>query len=97
MARREVGQVGAARSGLLVNFADDLLELMVLHGLSESEASIRSADFAAVICPRIERERRDKAICDMIPMERSVVRAAERFGIHRSTVYRTLARKSRKS
>ena len=68
---------------------DALLRCMVEMGLSESVAMFHVERIAAGVARDLERERRDRAIRDLLPHVGANV-VAVRFGVHRSTAYRAL-------
>ena len=66
-----------------------LLNAMLEAGASSSLARIHAADFAAVVKPKIDREKRNQAIRDLFPQLgwRGI---CDRFGVGSSTAYRAM-------
>lgn len=72
-----------------------LLEAMLACDASPTLAKIHAANFAAMLRPKIARERRDRVIRDMLPRAGAEA-TAECLGICRATVYNAV-RKSKKA
>jgi DNA invertase Pin-like site-specific DNA recombinase len=68
---------------------EKLLAAMLECGASPSLAKIHAADFAAIINPKIIREKREQEIADLFPML-GVNKVVERFSVARTTAYRIL-------
>lgn len=70
-----------------MSIESDLVEfLVVVEGLSESSARQLAVDIAPKIANRRERERRSRAMRDLLPHCGANV-VALRFGVCRATVY----------
>lgn len=72
-----------------------LLEAMLEAGASASCAQIHATRFAAAVGPKIERDRRNRAVRELFP----IIHAdgvVEHFGVCRATAYNIVGRKSKK-
>lgn len=73
-----------------------LFEAMLACDASPSLARIRSTEWAAVMLPEIEREKREQEIDDLFyKMPRQAL--AEKYGLHRATIYRMHKKLSRQN
>lgn len=66
-----------------------LFEAMLAAGASPSCAQVHASNFAAIIGPKIERERRNRAICELFPTL-GYVGVCEREGVSKTQAYRIL-------
>ena len=72
-----------------------LFEAMLAAGASPSCAQVHASNFAAIIGPKIKRERRNRAICELFPIigAHGVI---DKFGVSRRTAYYIIGKKCKR-